>query len=184
MNEDLKKIFSQGNMVVYILWGALTFSQLIYAFLIYINFLGDPKTGRDLITSEPTGIGNILIFACLIAALISAYFFNKNRDIQILQQEMKGLGTDLDPNAQLTPGQLDALKSADDNVRRYFNLRNRILTRYILAWACNGVLAIAGIVGIMLGMGRVHAYSFIATGIALNILMFPKVREHYQRLCR
>jgi len=184
MNEDLKKIFSQGNMVVYILWGALTFSQLIYAFLIYMNFLGAAKEGSDVISSSSLGIGNILIFVCLGAAIISAYFFNKNRDIQILQQEMKGLGTELDPNAQLTPGQFEALKSADDNVRRYFNLRGRILVRYILAWACNEVLAICGIVGTILGMGRVHAYTFIATGIALNLFMFPKVKEQYERLVK
>ncbi len=184
MNEELKKIFQQGNMVVYILWGALTFSQLIYAFLIYMKLLGAPEPSPDFFSGNLLSIGNIMILVCLVAALLSAFFFNKNRDVAGLEQELKSMSTSLDPNHQMTPGQFEALKNSGPEIIKYFNLRGRILTRYILSWAMNEILAICAIVGTMFGMEKIHAYSFVATGIALNFLMFPKVKEHMERLLR
>ena len=184
MNEELKKIFNQGNLVVYILWGALTFSQLIYAFLIFMHFMGDPGKDFEMISSSPLALGNILIMVCFVAALLSAYFFNKNRDIAGLEQELKSMDAKLDPNLQLTPGQFEVLSSASPDTMKYYNLRGRILTRYILSWALNEVLAICGVIGTVFGMERVQAYTFIATGIALNILMFPKVKEQFERLAK
>ncbi|TNE97847.1 MAG: hypothetical protein EP326_10795 [Deltaproteobacteria bacterium] len=184
MNEELKKIFNQGNLVVYILWGALTFSQLIYAFLIFMHFMGDPGKDFEMISSSPLALGNVLILICFVAALLSAYFFNKNRDIVGLEQEMKAMDTKLDPNLQLTPGQFEILSNASTDTMKFYNLRGRILTRYILSWAFNEVLAICGVIGTVFGMERVHAYTFIATGITLNILMFPKVKEQFERLAK
>lgn len=171
-----KTINSEQQVTMYVLFGALSFSSLIFGYLIFAGFLGFNKSGPwpvdDLSSSQNFGL-----YIAIVVGLANFILFRKNMNEDVLKEKFKSINALTPPPVFNIPKQAEDFKNASESEKKEFIFRSYLMQKYILHWSLNNTIATLGIVSVVIGSPTSSGYYFIASALVMNFIMRPKINE-------
>lgn len=176
MNSDSGKLNSQPRQVIFVLFMALTFENVVFGVLIYSGLIKGAMPASSAWTLDdlflPKSYG---LFLGLLIAICNYIFFTKMINVEKIKDGLKN--GDFNKNPQLEEKNSKHLyENASESEQTEYNIRSSLMTKYIILWSINIAISVIAIMCVMaFEMPNSLALGMLGLVIVMQLLMRPQI---------
>jgi hypothetical protein len=176
MNSDSGKLNSQPRQVIFILFMALSFENVIFGVMINSGLIKGAMSDSGAFTLDdlllPKSYG---LFLGLLIAICNYIFFTKIIDVEKIKEALKN--GDFNKNPQFEEQKSKSLyETASESEQIEYNIRSSLMTKYIILWSINTVISVIAIMCVIaFNMPNSLAYTMLGLVVVMQLLMRPQV---------
>jgi len=172
-----KGLNSDHQQTLYVLFGAICFSSIIFGYLVFSGMVGKNSPGPwpsiNLLDEQNYGL-----YIAIIIATVNSILFRKNFAVENLKQKFNSINASTTPPIFKIPKQETDFKNASDSEKKEFIFRTYLLEKYILNWSLNNTITVIGLMSVVALQCPISCfYYFIVTTVVMQFIMRPKVSE-------